>query len=321
MEHLKTNQFPQKPIRTTLIAAAALTLAACGGDGNGGGGGGTSNRGTEVTLEEFRELAIQAGLWRFDAEIEFEGEFEVENQTFDFMTDLDTVSVSTVVLNDDDSITYDSCDLEGEQTTTREEVIDDEPIQDDTYEDFCELEMTYYQVSDTKFNMIQTCDGDEFSVATIELLSSQPEFDNGSFSFDLEGFDSLNASDGVCGSKYNVNSSVEGALEGDIFVEDDESSEFKIVAPYTGDSRVVMRVDSYGEELGVGTYNIGIVDSVVMLTVESEVFGAPGAPQTLTAISGEVTFTEYSQYRAAGSFDVNVADGSRFNGSFELDLD
>ncbi len=321
------------------IALSVLALSACGGGSSDSGSSGTdvsvSLPGTPLTASEFADLLI-SGRYRYDISVETNYTVSIEDMgttyTITSSGEAGVRGVLTAIINSSSSAITNSCDLEGPETIDPSEF----GIEDDDL-DFANCEISYSQISATEFGIAQVCpdlitDIDIVSSGTIELVSNDTSFDNGSLLIDNTSaitVDPITSNTEVCGyiAELDTQTTINPPLIGFVDAFDLNQTDVTIVAPYLSGQLIQANITFAKAELTSGTYSIdelptdGIPANVAEMSFASPYFGGTASdPDFVFATSGTVTVTSASDDVVNGSFDITLDTFESVTGSFSVDL-
>lgn len=324
--------------KASALTLAIANLAACGGsdnktDNNTGDNVGGDTGGTKVTLEQFN-LFKQTGTWQFkmDMDATIENDVNFGGQTAHYVSDFVVAgnSVSSVRYVNDSEVVLASCDGYPEETLTTTE-FEQDFVFEDSDEDgdavFCQtgMEPNYYIVADDHYRIELVCDNTALGNINMYKLSDSAAFNFGSFNFNSEDHNDLNATSGVCGSNIftDINATV---TAGDQVQESSYSiTSITVEAPY-GDTKVSLMLQ-FPSSISTGTYSVieyvedADSDDAVSVTLMSSAFGgSPNSPASLSATMGSVTISAISDLAVSGTFDIATYTGDNIDGSFSFDI-
>lgn len=322
--------------KASSLTLAIATLTACGGgdnktNDNTGGNVGGDTGGTKVSLEQFN-LLKQTGTWRFKTDMEATVEYDIDfgGQTVHSVSDFVIAgnSVSSIRYVNDSKVLIASCDGYPEETLTTAEFNEDFSFEDsDDDVTFCQssVEPNYYIVSNDHYRIELICENTAIGNFNIYKLSDSPAFDFGSFSFNSEDHNDLNATSGVCGSNIFTDIHSTATSGGQVQEGVYSVTSITIEAPY-GDTKVSLMLE-FPSSITTGTYDVidffddADSDDVVSVMLMSSVFGGtPSDPASLSATMGSVTISAISDLAVTGTFDIATYTGDNIDGSFSFDI-
>lgn len=324
--------------KASALTLAIANLAACGGgdtktdsDSNGNAGGDTG--GTKVTLEQFN-LFKQTGTWHFkmDMDATVENDVDFGGQTAHYVSDFVVAgnSVSSVRYVNDSEVIIASCDGYPDETLTTSEFHEDFAFEDSDEDGeamFCQsgMEPNYYIVSDDHYRIELVCDDTALGNINMYKLSDSAAFDFGSFSFNSEDHDDLNATSGVCGSQIFTDINATVTAGGQVQENSYSITSVTVEAPY--DDTKVSLILEFPSSITTGTYGVidyiedANSDDVVSVMLMSSAFGGtPSDPASLSATMGSVTISAISETAVSGTFDIATYTGDNIDGSFSFDI-
>ncbi|MDO6424300.1 hypothetical protein [Saccharophagus degradans] len=324
--------------KASALTLAIATLTACGGgdnktNDNTGGNVGGDTGGTKISVEQFNFLK-QTGTWQSKMDIDATMEYDVDfgGQTAHYLTDLVIAgnSVTSVRYVNDSEVVIANCDGFPEETLTTSDFSDNFAFEDSDEEGnalFCPsgMEVNYYIVSDEHYRIELICDNATLGNFNMYKLSDSAAFDLGSFSFNSEDHNDLNATDGVCGSHMFSDANITVTTNGQVEESSNSATSITVEAPY-GDTKVSLMLE-FPTSITTGTYDVidffddANSDDVVSVMLMSSAFGGtPSDPASLSATMGSVTISAISDTAVSGTFDIATYTGDNIDGSFSFDI-
>ena len=315
-----------KNILVILLLGSALSACGGSGDDDGSGsegetpvGGDPGNTGTEVTQEQISDLYLaDPGVWKIAAETNFSFDIPLDGTTISLSTALDLILVLALEEINGNMISVLACDGFGEDVIDLNDPTLFSPDEDFDVNTCATLETSFFEISDTSFRQVLECDGETLSDFTFTKVSNTPVFDFGSLSFTSASVDSLNATNGVCGSITEATIITEVTPPSDSFEEgESQITTFNVGAPYS-DDRITFSFLLNTAELIAGTYSIS---SIAELSDEVEVEIIGLVDDDVYGDSGTLTISSVGDQSFSGTFNlVTDIGGHTLTGSFDIDL-
>jgi hypothetical protein len=324
-------------------SAAASSTANIASSKNASPSSAIASNKIQISAEEFFTVRSLTGLWRLDATYTMSGLANLElpsgQYSYRILSDGASTTAQTLVVNFDDTITEDYCELEGPTIINIADL--DASNFDMDEEDKEEFGCTttsakFFQSGTSQLDVEMYCNDSIFTSLTFKKISSTPEMNFGKLTFNANGHSNLSAQTGVCGSllfnHYDLNFTGQRPQDPeDLAIETTNSlAMIDIRAPYNGDylmlNLIFWNIDS-PDSLTPGTYEIiynkGNQTSAgfVTATLSSKLFAEFGEDAgELFAMSGTVTVTSTSATSIKGSYQLTTIDNEVLSGTFDLDL-
>ncbi len=170
------------------------------------------------------------------------------------------------------------------------------------------------------------CEDELWMTLNFAWLHAGPDFDEGSLSMVSSNYSDMGTNHKVCAVLEQIVSTEDYPQPNDLNLSNSEVTE-RFISVMTQDyqGKPLELLIRFADEIQPGDYVImdgyPLLPGKVEARLTSPVFGGTNRlPKQIMAISGTVTITEITRYKAVGSYDFQTAGEGSFNGSFSVDL-